>query len=1047
MASPTIERPGVQVIQEFRTTSPTILVPALPACVLGPCFQVVEAVQDDGSLNPSAQITLPARIVFAFVGSTYTAVGGLVLQLSVDNAAAVSITLPTGPNLTPTQVADAINEALIPDLLAEVETSGAQSRVVLRTVSKGENASIQIGASTAAGLLTPFAITREYKAVGSLGYVNYLDFDVQLADYPDPRSNLSSLTIDYDTVRVFINDGAGNVIEVLRTQTFLDGASSAVSVVDDGDGDNLSPYLAFASAEFQARNAQLVGTVDWTTLTYPGDFGVLTLEVYVDGVLNLITFASPANAAAAIAQLNAGLTGATAVLDSSNRPVITSSTAPGAGASGSIQIGSAGTINETTIGLAAYRYAGPKAGFARAQGITDLTAVTYATQVQGRVLRMSLDGGQWQQITFGTGVTSPATLVSAINALWGANVAALSAFDNRLVLRSVSAAGGVTIRGAESVIRIDKTASDSTLLTAIGLTGVGAPFGTTGTGTAAVFGTSYAPAVGDEVWVDGRKIGQIVEVPTTPTNRLKLSAESLLTFTGTSWYILAKGLDNDLWTTTRPSTDLYIDTSSGTTRVKHEIFRDSSGVPTLAGPLSTYLAYTALRKDVSPAADSFELLRIGSITDLETQLSPIDTQNPLGLGMYFAILNAPSLEVTGCGVSAATASEPEGTLVAYSESFEFLESKDVYAIAPLTHSNDVGAVAQAHVDTMSLPANGLERIAILNPSRPTRKSATLVASGALANVAGPPTNVVNTGVANLQALLAALGLPGPSYLIGDAIYLEFEDDTNKYLVESVSGGLVTINDGPLTSGNDDGFYYDGLGSPVFTSAIVDRPFTIKIRGAVLANRTEEATAYADIARGYLDRRVVCTAPDKAKATIGGLETLIEGYYLAAGLAGRVSSKEPQQPLTEAAIAGFSGVQGSQDRYSEAQLQILSGGGLWVFYQSAAGQPVRTRHQLTTDMTTVEKRELSITTALDFAAKLIRTSLRNFIGQFNITQTIKDAITTALEGLRNFLLRLGVFKSFEVDAIRQSASQPDRLEIDITVGVLYPLNYIQVTLVI
>jgi hypothetical protein len=1063
MASPpTIERPGVQVIQEFRTTSPQILVPTLPACVMGPCFQVIEAVLDDGTLNSEAQVTLPARLAFGFVGATYTGIGGTTLRLSVDNAAEVGITFAALPaNKTPAQVAQAINDEEITGLLAEVEESGGSSRVVLRTTAKGENATIAVGTTTSAALLatawpgTGFNLLPGYKAVGRLGYTNFFSFEPQLSDYPDPRSNLSDLTIDYATVRVFINNGAGNVREALKTETFLDGAGTAVSVINDGDGDNLSPYLQFTGAEFQARNASVTGTVDWTTLTYPADFGTFTLEVYVDGVLNNITFANPVDAAGAISQLNAGLTGATAVLNASNRPVITSSTAPGATCAGSIQIGpvtGGSSIGFGVIGLLPSLYGGPKPGFARALGVVDLTSVaTWATDVQGKVLRMSLDGDYWQQLVMPTSVVSGATLVAAINTLWGANVASISTFDNQLVLRSVSSTGGVTIRGKESVILIDKDASDATMLSTVGLTGLGGPFGAAAsTGTSAVYGTAFAPAVGDEVWVDGIRLGQVTEIPTGVSNRLRISAEQLLTYTGTSWYVVAKGLDNDLWTTTRPSSDLYIDTDSGTVRVKHNIFRDSGGTPTVAGPLAIYLGYTALRKDVSPATEDFNLLRIGSVADLEAQLSPIDTQNPLGLGMYFAILNAPGLEVTGVGVDDTSTTEPEGTLDAYTRAFEFIESKDVYAIAPLTHSGEVGLVGQVHVDEMSLPANGLERVLMLNPSRPTRKSSTLVASGPLGNVTAAPTsNVVETGIANLQALLAALGYPGPynpASTVDVPVYLEFEDDTNKYLVQSVSGGQVTINDGPLTAGNDDGFYY-APGSPVFTASIVDRPFTVKIRGALIANRTEEAVAYGELALGYRDRRVIATAPAQAKATLDGLETLIDGYYLSCALAGKTSAKLPQEPMTESTLVGFTGVVGSQDRYSEAQLKILSGSGLWVFYQEADGQPVRTRHQLTTDMSTVEKREFSITTALDFASKLIRASLRNFIGRFNITTSVQDAITTTMEGLRNFLIRLSVFESFEINAIRQNATDPTRLEIDVTVGVFYPLNYIQVTLVV
>lgn len=1070
MASPpTIERPGVQVIQEFRTTSPQILVPALPACVMGPCFQIVEAVQDDGTLNPDAQLTLPARLAFGFVGTTYAGVGGTTLRLSVNNAAEVAVTFTASPAAkTPAQVAQEINDAEIPGLVAEVETSGSTARTVLRTTSKGDNATIGVGTTTSAALLAPawpatgFNILPGYKAVGRLGYTNFFTFDPQRADYPDPRSNLDDLTIDYDTVRVFINNGAGNVREVLKTESFLDGAGTAVSVINDGDGDNLSPYLAFVGAEFHARNAQITGSVDWTTLDYTpvtGDFDTYTLDIWLEvasvPTLFTTTFVAPANAAAAVAQINAVLgVNATASLNSSNQLVITSTVSPGATVAGFVQVGPGSTITLATVGLTAYQYGGPKPGFARAEGVADLALIgTWATTVQGKVLRMSLDGDYWQQLVLPVTVVSGATLAAAINALWGANVASVRTYGavQHLVLRSVSAVGGITIRGKESVVLIDKDASDATMLSTIGLTGVGGPFGAAAsTGTAAVFGVAYAPAVGDEVWVDSVRLGEITEVPTGVLNRLRISVEQLLTFTGTSWTIVAKALDNDLWTTTRPSSDLYIDTDSGTVRAKHDIFRDSGGVPTTAGPLAIYLGYTALRKDVSPATEDFNLLRIGSVTDLETQLSPIDTQNPLGLGMYFAILNAPGLEVTGVGVDETSDTETEGTLDAYIRAFEFIESKDVYAIAPLTHSGDVGLVGQVHVDEMSLPANGLERVVMLNPSRPTRKSSTLVASGPTGNVTAAPTsNVVETGIANLQALLAALGYPGPynpASTVDVPVYLEFEDDTNKYLIQSISGGQVTINDGVLTAGNDDNFYY-APGSPVFTASIVDRPFTVKIRGAVLANRTEEAVAYGEIAIGYRDRRVIATAPDQAKATIDGLETLIDGYYLAAALAGKTSSKLPQEPLTESTLAGFTGVVGSQDRYSEAQLKILSGSGLWVFYQEADGQPVRTRHQLSTDMSTVEKREFSITTALDFASKLIRSSLRNFIGRFNITTTVQDAITTTMQGLRNFLLRLGVFESFEIDAIRQNATDPTRLEIDCTVGAFYPLNYIQVTLVV
>lgn len=920
MAINPLERPGVQVVQTFQTTSATILVPTLPACIMGACNQVVEAVDDSGAFVSDAQIVTPARLTAGWVSTPfqYTALGTEDLGIVVNNGVEQVVTFSTGPALTVDEVVDEINSVPIVGAMASVEISGSQKRLVITTTATGDNASLQVGPSTTSAAASSLSLPIGYTDAGSSGYSNYIKLNLQKADYPDPRSNIDELTIDYDTVRVFLNNGAGVVREVLRTESFLTGATSAVTVQDDGDGDNLSPYLNFATTDFTTSPAAAVAT-------------------------------------------------------------------------GNVDI------------------------------------VSAAPDLVGKILRMTVDGNAWQTLVFPTTATGTA-IRDAINVLWPA-VASLS--GNFLRLTSPSSNGGV-----ESEIRIDKTVSN--MLSDVGLTGAGAPFNSTDL----VSGVAFKPMVGDEVWVDGIRLGLITEVSSAAVNRLRLDSEQLLTYTGATWYVVAKGLDNSASSATRPSSDLRVDANTGTVIIKQELFRDSAGLASAAGPLSTYLAYTALRTDVSRLGDGFNLLRYGSTTDLSDALSPLDTQNPLGLGMYFAILNAPGIEVTGVGVEATSSTEPDGTLDAYIAAFEFLESKDVYAIAPLTHSNDVGQVAQAHADAMSEPENGLERVVILNPTRPTRATDTLVASG-IGNVSGVPTDNVQSGIANLQSLLAALGLPGPTYTEDDGVFIEFEDDTNKYLVQSVSGAVVTINDGPLTSTND--FYYDVSGGDVFTTVVVDTPFTVKVRGEAISTRTDEASAYGEIAQGYADRRVIVTAPDQTAATIDGLETVIDGYYLSAGLAGMTSAREPQAPFTEEAITGFTRTIGSNDRYSETQLKIMCGGGLWVFYQEGSG-PVRVRHQLTSDMSTIEKREYSITKALDFAAKLVRSTTRNFIGHFNITSNVRDAISTTLSGIKAFLVPR-VFAGFDVQAIRQDADAPDTLLVDVDITVYYPLNKLRVTFVV
>lgn len=1035
MATMTIDRPGVEVVQEFRTTSPNIITPTLPASILGRANQVVEAIDDTGAFVSSSLLASPARLTTTFLSTPFQyAVGGEDLVISVRNGAAQTITFSTGPNLTATEVADEINTQAIPGILAEVETSGTQQRVVIRTTSTGENATLQVLPATTATALSEFGLLAGYKDRGGSGYTNHYHFDILRADYPDPRSNIDELDIDYSTVRLFMNDGAGNQVEASTASTFLQGDTSAVTVADDSDGDNVSPFLEFAGATFVDQAGAITSTVDWSGLTYPGDFGTNVLSFLVDYSTQIdVTFANPADETAALLAINTALgVNGTATYDGSGNLVITSASV---GGGSMVQILGSSTVTLATLGLTANQLGLGSPSGVHAVGNVDLTGVSYAANVQGRRLVMSINGDEPQELIMSSSVVDGTTLRDEIRALWGADVCTV--VGGVLVLSS--SITGASNGGVEASIRIDKGQSDATLLSSIGLTSAGAPFNSVDV----IYGNPFSPAVGDDVWVDGIRIGEITEIPVSPTNRLRLDVESLLAFTGTTWTIIANGLSSDYSTATRPSSDLIVDENSGTLVAKAGLFRESDGTVTLAGPLATYLAYNALRLDVSAAAENASLLRYGGSTDLEAALSPLDTQNPLGLGMWLALQNAPGIEVTGLGVSDATASEPEGTLTAYSEAFEYLESKDVYAITALTHAFSVAQIGQAHVDTMSTPGNDYERYLIYNPSRPTRKTDTLVASAATANVAGPPTDVIDSGIANLQTLLAAAGVTGPTYTESDGIYVEFENDTNKYLVQSVSGGQITINNGPLSSSND--AFYDNSGSPVFTSVIVDRPLTVKILGATLANLTEEAVAYGEIPQAFANRRVVVTAPDKAVVTIDGLDTVVEGYYLNAALAGRVSAVLPQQGLTEDTLAGVKQVLGSNDRYGELQLKIMNGGGLWVFYQDGAS--VRTRMQVTSDMSSAEKREDSIRRILDFTAKTVRATLRSFIGGVNITTNVMDAVNSTLEGLGQLLIKLGVITAWNLLGLRQDADDPTLLEVDVELGVPYPLNKIRVTLIV
>ena len=127
--------------------------------------------------------------------------------------------------------------------------------------------------------------------------------------------------------------------------------------------------------------------------------------------------------------------------------------------------------------------------------------------------------------------------------------------------------------------------------------------------------------------------------------------------------------------------------------------------------------------------------------------------------------------------------------------------------------------------------------------------------------------------------------------------------------------------------------------------------------------------------------------------------------------------------------------------------VKAAGGVYILVQDAEGAPVISRHQLSTDLSSIEVRELSITKVVDFTAKFLRAGLRNFIGRSNITQSFLDQLSSVVQGIMSFLIESAVLIGADVNNVIQDADAPDTVLIDITLDVPFPANFIRVTLVI
>ena len=500
----------------------------------------------------------------------------------------------------------------------------------------------------------------------------------------------------------------------------------------------------------------------------------------------------------------------------------------------------------------------------------------------------------------------------------------------------------------------------------------------------------------------------------------------------------------------RPNPDFSLD-NSGNVVLGAEILRSQlTGQPFDPGDADIYIQYRGLRKDVSPLAGEPGLLRISSTTDLDTVLSPINSDNPLALGMFFAMLNAPGIEIAGLGVDEISAAAPYGTLAAFTRASEFIEAEEVYAIAPLTHDTTVHSVFKTHVEFMSDPSQKGERILFVCPEVPERAVDTAIASGTSAQSTATDNQLVLD--VNPSASLVAKGLNPLELTYDDQVFVELTVSgvVRRYLVIGVNSTLVTLSVTFETGENADGFFT----TTALTEDVVNADWSMAIRGdllliagSTLPDKSKIADTVAAKSAAYLQRRMYNVFPDTVVATLDGTETVLPGFYACAAVAGMVARFAPQQGFTQMPITGFIGVKGSNDTFSSSQLDTMAGGGTYILIQESEGSPLICRHQLSTNVTSIEKRELSITKVVDYAAKFMRTTLRRFIGTYNITQPFLDTLSTVIQGMIQFLVENGIILAGQLNNLIQSTEQPDMVLVDITLSVPYPCNYIRLTLAI
>lgn len=434
-------------------------------------------------------------------------------------------------------------------------------------------------------------------------------------------------------------------------------------------------------------------------------------------------------------------------------------------------------------------------------------------------------------------------------------------------------------------------------------------------------------------------------------------------------------------------------------------FSVNSNIVTISGmtTTSTYLVRVGFR---AKRADTLGFHLMSSMSDIEETFGEIVSWNPLTFGLYLAMMNA-SRKMYALNVDPKVDQITE----VIGKINDVLSLKEVYAIAPVTHKVDPVAL-YTHANTYSEPEMKKERIFIYN--------------GIVSYEGGDPTSMTSSereltaeSVRDANAAYQAKRLvsthPDAAYII----------ETRH--ISTISPAWVTASFFTFTTQN-----FETYGPHCkFVSDIFIGTTKYKA-GQNITTAIWETLLTSDW--GGKTGMVTVYAP-------------VPGFYFNAMIVGQAIGTAPEQPLTNVPGAGLKSTFGSQDLFSEANLNIMAEGGTYILTQDTDTSPIYSRHQMTTDITSIAKRELSIVKAIDFTAKFVRKSLKPFIGRFNITPSFIALVNTILIGIGNILVRdEGVLNGFRVISVYQDPIAPDTLRAEIEVLPKYPVNYIKVTLV-
>lgn len=1100
-----VRKYGVDIEQVFTTTPPTPTVPGLVPIIVAPCMEVLESTTAAGSLNPSAALSVP--YIQQGLDLSFTdlpAPRGNVNTLSF-KPETIAVDVVTGGKMKRLSRSEAFlasfNEASRAAFFWNVANWAAvQGTLILaidqhRPSSASKDVSVVIPAEVntieEVATLINEAVGEE---VASVVPYNFAAAGTPPETYIQIASPTFGATSSV-TIRRF-GDNAGLSLDAVNFRVTGSGLCGA----DDGDLDTTTPWIEFVvgsvfkdandeiivGAAFKNNLSEVLGT-ELRAVRISEDGTILTAAAAPPDWTDLELFAATAQKSGDLFYADGSSRGQIIKVEEDRFKLGAVDTANSTYDSNGDPIRQVYVPVEVNTLLSGTPFAPMNAWF-HARGLTgeEINSAAYISSEEGSaaapaeiasvdVVTVPLEGQTLILTVTEDGVAGDEEVLvwtsvyddrADLQAEFAAICAAQNVFSavecviagNVLKFRTKKEGAGQAIlvgAGTSNVqLGIAAAATDTGADAAlVGLNGNG--FSVTFDGNPTVFEVNFiSNSLPEAVTAINTEVGADV-ASITADNKLKIS--SLLQGVGsdveiTASNLAAVGLGTDDAVTPgagRPSPDITVNTLLSTVTINPQVLRNTvTGAP-LALSAPAYVSYEALRREVAfPETD--RAVSVSNFTELAANFGPIDERNPLGLGLFFALNSAgEGTVIKGVGVSAVTATEPKGTVLAYLEALSVLEGEECYFVVPYSSAKEVIDAADLHVKNMSSAENRGERVLIACPTNPLRESDTVVLSGTNAASGEPGQLDLND---NPGDELVAAGI-NPSIAIpfelADTrqLYVEFtvDGEVYRYSVSRVSGSVLTLRSNVAAEKNLDGFFTTG----VFDESAAGISFSLKIRGRSLyvpgttqLDKLRYAQAVRDIAQQYANRRQLRLYPDTVTTTIDGESKNVSSFFFGCSLAGSAAFEGASSAFSGRPVLGFTAVVGP--RLQESHYDIISAGNA-VIEAPVAGGNLALRMQSTTDVSSIEAREWSITKSIDAFAKLIRSALRSRTGPFLISKGYLDQTMLTLTSVASAATESGLLQYAKAESISQDPEEKTTVNASFIVKPFYAANYIKVTI--